>query len=107
MSPVERIERDNCVPRLGLQIKGGEVGLHELRLWHRTSGTAHLLRGYVHTGDSETLREALRLGNSSTATEFEHSRTVVQPRDKLLLPSRRGSPTIPSRHSAKRSLMTS
>jgi hypothetical protein len=83
---VERIERNDRVERLRLELERSEVRMDELSFRHRSSGAAHLLRGDVDAGHLEARGEPLCIGHTCTAAELEHARSVLQPGHELVLP---------------------
>ena len=83
---VERVERNDRVERLLLELERGEVRFDENGVGHCRPGSAHLLGRNVDAGHLEALGEALRVGHACAAAELEHSRSVRQPRHELCLP---------------------
>jgi hypothetical protein len=83
---IERIEGDDRIERLSLQLERREVRLDEFGFWYRESGAAHLLGGNVDAGDPKARGETPCVGHTGSAAEFEHPRSVLQPRHELFLP---------------------
>ena len=83
---IERVERDDRLERLRLELERREVGANERGFRHRGSGATHLRRRDVDPRHLKAGGKALCIGYTRTAAQLEHARPVLQPRNELVLP---------------------